>query len=573
MQKKYLKLTKIKIKNNAEYGIHRIFAKYIGLKNVPNYIKGEVPHGWLGVERNAYPGLLVGSDGLTFKVKDRRFYVARADQEEALRKYKYKDVHSIGHPIIYIPKPNVKRIPNSLLIMPGHSLLVTTEDWSESDIAYTNFLKKFINKFDFVCLCIHQDDLKKNNWQRLRKFVPNLVEGASENDINTYYRIAELFSIFEYVTSNDFGSHVAYASYFGSKVSVAGPRPNFNKNFCTKLKLFRNSPKLLDIIDKWNKKKLHWKLYKQFICSPINAKEHKQWASWQLGEQCKKSGAELKSLFYWNQLFLILIPYYIKIKRTYKFLYSIKSSILNLFRFFGFKSFSLFKKLVKSKNIEEGYIAIKINKHNLVIRNSSSDIDVFLQHFGRRELLDINYPSNVKKIIDLGANIGISVSVFKYLFPEAKIVAVEMDNDNFLLLKKNTKFYKNIFLIQGAVWSNSNGVNQVDTGEGEWAYRARNLNVKKTNAIKSYTFEDICKISKIESIDVLKIDIEGAEAEVFLKSWRSIFSKTKLTIVEIHYTIPNCANTVQNILKEAKKVFNLKMDVFGEFTLIYNLDL
>lgn len=262
-----------------------------------------------------------------------------------------------------------------------------------------------------------------------------------------------------------------------------------------------------------------------------------------------------------------------KINRIYKFLYSIKSSILNLLRFFGFKAFSLIKKLEKSKNIEGGCITIKINKNNLAIRNSTSDIDVFLQHFGRRELLDINYPLNVKYIIDLGANIGISVTVFKYLFPEAKIVAVEMDNDNFHLLMKNTKVYKNIFLIQGAVWSHSNGVNQIDTGEGEWAYRATSLNAKKTNAIKSYTFEDICKISKIESICVLKIDIEGAEAEVFFKSWRSIFSKTKLTIVEIHHTIPNCADTVQNILKEAKIFFNLKMDISGEFTLIYNLDL
>lgn len=43
-----------------------------------------------------------------------------------------------------------------------------------------------------------------------------------------------------------------------------------------------------------------------------------------------------------------------KINRIYKFLYSIKSSILNLLRFFGFKAFSLIKKLEKSKNIEGG---------------------------------------------------------------------------------------------------------------------------------------------------------------------------------------------------------------------------
>jgi FkbM family methyltransferase len=571
MQKKFLKLTKKKIRNNGHYGIKEIFSKYIGLKIVPSYIKGEVPHGWVGVERNLFPGLVAGFDGLDFKIKEKRIYVARSDQENCLRKHKYKDVHAIGHPIIYIPKPNVKRILNSLLIMPKHSLPETTEDWTKSDIAYTNFLKKFINKFNFVCLCIHQTDLKKNNWKRLRNLIPNLVEGASENDINSYYRISELFSIFEYVTSNDFGSHVAYASYFGSKVSIAGPIPTFKKSDYSKLTLFRNSPKLLDVIEDWHKKKLLWKLYKQFVCNPINAKEHKLWASWQLGQQCKKSSKELKKLFYWNAV--TLISYYIKIKKIFIFLYSIKFSVLNLFRFFGFKVFLVIKKLEKSKNINGGYITIKINNNNLIIRNSSSDIDVFLQHFGRRELLDINYPLDVKCIIDLGANVGISVSVFKYLFPKAKIVAVEMDNNNFSFLKKNTKMYENVFLIQGAAWSNSDGVNQIDNDDGEWAYRVENLNAKQTSTVKSYTFDDICKISKTESIDVLKIDIEGAESEVFFSSWKSIFSKTKLTIIEIHYTIPNCADTVHNALIEAKKIFNLKVETSGEYTLIYNLNL
>jgi FkbM family methyltransferase len=234
--------------------------------------------------------------------------------------------------------------------------------------------------------------------------------------------------------------------------------------------------------------------------------------------------------------------------------------------------FSLIKKLKKSRNLNDGYTLIEIKKNNLAIRNSSADADVFLQHFGRRELLDINYPSDVKSIIDLGANIGISVVVFKYLFPDAKIVAVEMDRNNFFLLKKNTKIYENIFLIEAAIWSSSRGVNKVDVGEGEASYRVENSNTKK-NIVKSYSFDDICKISKTESIDVLKMKIEGAEAEIFLSSWRCIFSKTKLTIVPMHYSIPNYTNTFHSILQKAKKIFNLKTIICGELILIYNLDL
>jgi len=214
---------------SGAYGDQKAAAIYCAFQDVPHPINGEWQHGWIVPERNIHPEFVIGSDGRSYERRERcTFYVARQDQVDYLRSQGYKKVHAIGLPVLYVQAPQVKRIPGSLLVMPAHSLPETTEEWDADE--YARSINSIAPRFSLVCLCVHKSCIGKGNWVSAFKDVNiQIVEGADERDQNSYLRLASLFNKFEFVTSNDFGSQIAYASYFKCKVSVAGPHLKWKK--------------------------------------------------------------------------------------------------------------------------------------------------------------------------------------------------------------------------------------------------------------------------------------------------------------------------------------------------------
>ena len=327
-------------KNRGFYGSYKVFSKYLGLKKTQDFIYGTFMHGWSPKEMNLYPEFIV-----CHNKKNSREYLERQDQVDFLRKKGFKNVYCIGNPIIYFPKINIKRIKNSLLIMPQHFSSQTLEDLSEIEFAYTKFLKPIISKFDFVLLCLYSDDFKKGNYQALRQLVKNTVEGANIEDMNAYERMVKLFCKFEYVTTNYFGSHVAYGSYFGCKVSVIGPQYLQNTEmFIKKTQLFKNVSKDKNdaLINYQNEiiQKKYPKIYKRFICNPKNSKKNVEWGKLQLGEKYKKSPEELKKLLGLNNEWFYLCIIFRENKKEF-----IKKILMIL------KLYNFIKKLLKYKII------------------------------------------------------------------------------------------------------------------------------------------------------------------------------------------------------------------------------
>ena len=300
----------------ARYGNRKVAARYIGLKNVPSTLNGEWQHGWMGPERNINPEFVTGSTGKTSLLKEKQqFLVARMDQVEYLNEEGYSKVKAIGLPFIYTNPPSVQRIPNSLLIMPIHSLNDTKEDWLTESANYATYLDSIRSKFDFVCACVHPSCIKKGNWVKdLEQLNITIIEGADKCDENALNRMATLFKQFEFTTTNDFGSHVAYASYYGSKVSVSGPKPKWYREEYESTMLYSNVPELLDILEDWQYTNKLASLYPQFLCEPWEATLQESWSRWQLGEQHKLSAKELKSVLGWTTKDLIesRVMYYIR---------------------------------------------------------------------------------------------------------------------------------------------------------------------------------------------------------------------------------------------------------------------
>lgn len=284
---------------NYAYGDNYTAALYCGFTNVPNPINAEWQHGWIIPERNCIPDFVIGSDGLSATRKNKKYLVARADQVHYLKTEGFTNVTSVGLPIVYTQKPNVSRKKGSLLVMPVHSLSDTEENWD--DEAYAAYIESISHQFTEVVLCLHIACFKKGNWMNaFKKRNIEMVIGADPDDCNTFKRLAILFSRFEFVTSNEFGSHLAYAAYFGAKPSIAGPKPKFEKKDYEKTVFYKNAPKVLDIVEQWYLEDFFKKRYAFLYINPAEANECIDWAAFQLGDDQRKSPAELKKLLGWT---------------------------------------------------------------------------------------------------------------------------------------------------------------------------------------------------------------------------------------------------------------------------------
>ena len=132
-------------------------------------------------------------------------------------------------------------------------------------------------------------------------------------------------------------------------------------------------------------------------------------------------------------------------------------------------------------------------------------------------------------ILDLGANIGAAAVYFGMHFPRAHIVALEPQADNFALLKENVAGL-DVDARLAAIGSRDGEAALVDPGEGEWGYR--------TSAGRGVRMESAARLVAEKMAAgyapyIAKIDIEGAEAELFAgdTAWAERFP---LVIIELH---------------------------------------
>ncbi len=185
------------------------------------------------------------------------------------------------------------------------------------------------------------------------------------------------------------------------------------------------------------------------------------------------------------------------------------------------------KKLLSAK--------IKNTKLNILLRNDRYDTQIFTQIFMRQEL-NIPFEKAPEIIIDGGANIGLATLYFKNKYPNAKIIAIEPEPSNFELLVKNTKDYADVVCLNNGIWNKSCRLQIIDNGDGNASFLTKELPGNETpeNAINAITITDIMNQFNIRKLDLLKLDIEGSERDVFKENYDEWLNKTQDIIVEIH---------------------------------------
>lgn len=183
------------------------------------------------------------------------------------------------------------------------------------------------------------------------------------------------------------------------------------------------------------------------------------------------------------------------------------------------------------------------------------------------------FESNVSKprIIDLGAHIGIATHYFAKMHPNAEITSVEPHPLAFKLLKENCDWNRlnNVTVVQAAVVPThtvpaSQEVTETTTklytdSAKEWLSstsiynRAWNKTQEDMVEITVPTIH-LAKLIHSKPVDLLKIDIEGAEWDVLLKAGDELRNVAHL-ILEYH---PRFTQDEQKIVQHLKK-FGLQL--------------
>jgi FkbM family methyltransferase len=147
----------------------------------------------------------------------------------------------------------------------------------------------------------------------------------------------------------------------------------------------------------------------------------------------------------------------------------------------------------------------------------------------------------VQTIVDLGAHVGLTSLFFLRDFSHARFVCVEANPENSGLLQHNLGCLENrVHIFPGAVSDISGPVIFVTDGP-TWSGRVSTQD-NGGAAIRGYAMEEILASSNVTTIDILKVDIEGAEQQLFRRAadW---LRKVRIIIIELHdgYTLEHFA--------------------------------
>jgi FkbM family methyltransferase len=182
-------------------------------------------------------------------------------------------------------------------------------------------------------------------------------------------------------------------------------------------------------------------------------------------------------------------------------------------------------------------------------------------------------------IIDVGANLGMSVIYFKRLYPQARITAFEAHPALFEVLQKNLRSFgcEDVQLHAKAVWKEEGNVTFLDKPNGC-------AHVEEFADSQGITVPAVRLSSYLQGpVDVLKIDIEGAEMEV-LRECESCLNNVQVLFLEYHCPLHQRSelpellqmlerNGFYHSLNEAKGSYQGACLKTGSRTLTYAVDL
>ena len=210
-------------------------------------------------------------------------------------------------------------------------------------------------------------------------------------------------------------------------------------------------------------------------------------------------------------------------------------------------------------------------QHPVIMRvGGSSDPQVFDQLFIDADLAGvIGRVREARVIVDLGANVGYSSVVFLNAFPDVFVLAVEPDPQNAAICAGNLAPYGDrARLVEAAVWS-APGRLKLVRGEfrdgKEWTTQVRPVQLGEVADVEALDMPSLLNMCPRSVVDILKMDIEGAEAMLFGQGAERWLRCVRNLCVEIH------SAEAATIVERALQGFQPEVQRSGEYSVYLNL--
>ena len=194
-------------------------------------------------------------------------------------------------------------------------------------------------------------------------------------------------------------------------------------------------------------------------------------------------------------------------------------------------------------------------KHPIYLRKGTTDILNYRAIFERKEydFLDID----LKNMLDLGGYIGLASIFVANKFPDARILLVEPDPDNFLMAQINCRAYENIKCMNVGVWSHScklisSGQRIGELGGDYGKIFAESRPHDSNHGIQAFSVKDLMELENSRFLDFCKIDIEGSEKVLFdapnAEDW---VKKSCIISCEFHdRMVPGCTESAEKLFRK-----------------------
>lgn len=177
--------------------------------------------------------------------------------------------------------------------------------------------------------------------------------------------------------------------------------------------------------------------------------------------------------------------------------------------------------------------------HTLYVRGGTLDAAIFEQVLC--EGSEYRLPGDVepKVIFDVGANIGAAAVYFAARYPQAKVYCFEPLPENVELLRRNVAPFGDRVMVVPAGLGESAGSFEYRRSDdpanfGGGTFHNVGCAPGATIQLPVTTLATFCKDNRIDQIDVVKIDTEGAERSVLAGMPADLLAKVQVVLGELH---------------------------------------
>lgn len=178
----------------------------------------------------------------------------------------------------------------------------------------------------------------------------------------------------------------------------------------------------------------------------------------------------------------------------------------------------------------------------LLVRPGTADVNVLRQVYGPpRPAYKLRCPVEPRVVLDLGAYTGISTRWFCDQYPDARVIAVEPHPDRADLARRNAPRAE---VLRRAVGAEAGMATLRRNEQGGWADSI----IRPGEDVAEVTVNTVDEILGEARAEVVKVDIEGAEREVF-RAGGEWLRHVRLLFIETHDRyVPGCTDAVVRAL-------------------------